>query len=98
LPDCSSALKGKGHINRKEFAMKRMQCMVLLAIVVTLGLLAGCSNASTPSTTGPGPAAKDTATQPQVWTCPMHPELREAKAGKCPKCGMDLVQQKDAKK
>ena len=27
----------------------------------------------------------------EVWTCPMHPEVREAKAGKCPKCGMDLV-------
>lgn len=24
------------------------------------------------------------------WTCPMHPEVIEAKAGKCPKCGMAL--------
>ena len=24
------------------------------------------------------------------WTCPMHPEIAEAKAGKCPKCGMNL--------
>jgi len=29
------------------------------------------------------PAAK-------VWTCPMHPEVREAAPGQCPKCGMDL--------
>jgi YHS domain-containing protein len=26
-----------------------------------------------------------------VWTCPMHPEVRADKPGKCPKCGMALV-------
>jgi hypothetical protein len=26
-----------------------------------------------------------------VYTCPMHPEVREANAGKCPKCGMALL-------
>lgn len=25
-----------------------------------------------------------------VYTCPMHPEVREEKSGKCPKCGMKL--------
>lgn len=25
-----------------------------------------------------------------VYTCPMHPEVRSNKPGKCPKCGMDL--------
>lgn len=30
----------------------------------------------------PGEAAK--------YVCPMHPEVRQATAGKCPKCGMDL--------
>ncbi len=25
-----------------------------------------------------------------VWTCPMHPEVRETQAGSCPKCGMAL--------
>jgi len=24
------------------------------------------------------------------YTCPMHPEVKEAKPGKCPKCGMNL--------
>lgn len=74
--------------------MKKMLWMVMLVTAIAAGLLAGCSNASTP------PAAKDSAAQPQaaMWTCPMHPEVQEAKAGKCPKCNMDLVQQKDAKK
>jgi len=29
--------------------------------------------------------------QEAVYTCPMHPEVRESKPGRCPKCGMDLV-------
>lgn len=33
------------------------------------------------------------AAQPAVtlWTCPMHPEVREHDPGSCPECGMDLV-------
>jgi Heavy metal binding domain len=26
-----------------------------------------------------------------TYLCPMHPDVRESIAGKCPKCGMDLV-------
>lgn len=26
-----------------------------------------------------------------MYTCPMHPEVREHEAGRCPKCGMSLV-------
>lgn len=33
-----------------------------------------------------------------VYTCPMHPEVREASPGSCPKCGMPLVKAADAKK
>ena len=28
------------------------------------------------------------------YTCPMHAEVMSDKAGKCPKCGMDLVKNK----
>lgn len=27
----------------------------------------------------------------QVWTCSMHPQIRQAEPGKCPLCGMDLI-------
>ncbi|MCP1727555.1 Cu(I)/Ag(I) efflux system membrane fusion protein [Natronospira proteinivora] len=27
-----------------------------------------------------------------VWTCPMHPQIEEDEPGRCPICGMDLVQ------
>ena len=26
-----------------------------------------------------------------TYTCPMHPEVRQAQSGDCPKCGMHLV-------
>ncbi len=32
------------------------------------------------------------------YTCPMHPEVVMDKPGKCPKCGMTLVEKKDMKK
>jgi hypothetical protein len=40
------------------------------------------------STSAPKPAAKAAV----IWTCPMHPEVQSDKPGKCPKCGMPLVQ------
>lgn len=33
-----------------------------------------------------------------VYTCPMHPEVVQDKAGKCAKCGMDLISKKEVKK
>jgi hypothetical protein len=35
-------------------------------------------------------ATSDSA-QPAVWMCPMHPDYTMDAAGKCPRCGMDLV-------
>ncbi|MDZ4793964.1 MAG: heavy metal-binding domain-containing protein [Bacteroidota bacterium] len=32
-----------------------------------------------------------------MYTCPMHPEVKSATPGKCPKCGMDLVKMKESK-
>ena len=36
---------------------------------------------------GPGPAAAMSGT---IFTCPMHPEVRQDRPGACPKCGMAL--------
>jgi transcription initiation factor IIE alpha subunit len=30
----------------------------------------------------------------KIYTCPMHPDVTSDKPGKCPKCGMDLVEKK----
>nr|WP_235891389.1 heavy metal-binding domain-containing protein [Flavobacterium gawalongense] len=31
----------------------------------------------------------------KTYTCPMHPEVTSDKPGKCPKCGMNLVEKKE---
>lgn len=36
------------------------------------------------------PATQQAAVAGALYTCPMHPEVREARPGNCPKCGMSL--------
>ena len=38
------------------------------------------------------PTSQEQAAKP-VYSCPMHPEVKSKKRGKCPKCKMDLVRQ-----
>jgi len=40
---------------------------------------------------GRGAADGGTAPKESVYVCPMHPEVRQQKEGRCPKCGMKLV-------
>ncbi|MAW60605.1 MAG: hypothetical protein CMJ94_07195 [Planctomycetes bacterium] len=37
-----------------------------------------------------GQLAQD-ETEPEIWTCPMHPQIKLPEFGDCPICGMDLV-------
>jgi len=39
-----------------------------------------------------------TATAKATYACPMDPEVKSDKPGKCPKCGMDLEKVETAKK
>ncbi|HSA60148.1 MAG TPA: copper-translocating P-type ATPase [bacterium] len=47
-----------------------------------------CSEAKSPSPKKIGPSA--------IYICPMHPEIRRAGPGSCPKCGMDLEPEEPA--
>jgi P-type Cu+ transporter len=38
----------------------------------------------------PAPKAPEVAQPGAVWTCPMHPQIRQSAAGTCPICGMAL--------
>ena len=60
--------------------MKRKLILLVMVGFLAMGLnLTSCSNASKGDT---------------IYQCEMHPEVTSDKAGKCPKCGMDLVQVK----
>jgi len=37
-------------------------------------------------------AKKDTGAVSKIYTCPMHPDVLSDKPGKCPKCGMALLE------
>jgi Cu(I)/Ag(I) efflux system membrane fusion protein len=37
------------------------------------------------------PSEQTAAQAPTVWTCSMHPQIRQPKPGKCPLCFMDLI-------
>lgn len=73
--------------------MKRL----IFTTVLILGLAFLASSGVPPASNCDGPAC--TADQEQmkeaavktVYTCPMHPEIVQDKAGKCPKCGMNLT-------
>jgi hypothetical protein len=47
---------------------------------------------------GQTPKTTDTKAKAVKYTCPMHPEVAMNKPGKCPKCGMTLVEKKVVKK
>lgn len=69
--------------------------LLLIAIVVAFAagfLLRGQPAAETPaSQITPGALHDHGAESTQIWTCSMHPQIRQPKPGKCPICGMDLI-------
>ena len=42
-------------------------------------------------------AENEASEESTVWTCSMHPQIRQEKPGKCPICGMELIPLSDSK-
>ena len=71
-----------------------MKKVILLGIGIGLlaGLWLGRGCADRRSAAAPASAAAVVAAKPaEVWTCSMHPQIRQPKPGQCPICGMDLI-------
>jgi Cu(I)/Ag(I) efflux system membrane fusion protein len=64
-----------------------MKKIILLFVMSTIAMGAFAQ-------TGKSKPPKTDSTAKKVYTCPMHPEVISDKPGKCPKCGMDLVEKK----
>jgi hypothetical protein len=74
-------------------------------MILVLGLIFAGSGISfmngqttTKSTTEKTTTKTTIKVAPVKYTCKMHPEVVMDKPGKCPKCGMALVEKKDMKK
>lgn len=59
---------------------------LLLGLILGWLFFGGSNNASAESHTHETEAAAET-----IWTCSMHPQIRQGEPGDCPICGMDLI-------
>jgi Cu(I)/Ag(I) efflux system membrane fusion protein len=60
---------------------------LIYLLLFSLGLLSGLLLFSNNSPSEPAASAE----QETVWTCSMHPQIRQHKFGQCPLCAMDLI-------
>ena len=75
-----------------------IKIIITVIIAIAIGLLAGYfifgnkQSNNTPSQTQNHEAESiQTAANAEIWTCSMHPQIRQNEPGDCPICGMDLI-------
>ena len=69
--------------------MKKLIILLIMVTSTTVASFAQSTKSKMPKT--------DTVVK-KVYTCTMHPEVISDKPGKCPKCGMELVEKKTVMK
>jgi cytochrome oxidase Cu insertion factor (SCO1/SenC/PrrC family) len=85
---CGTRILGVIH-GRYTHATLCKAFMFAVMMLVGLGVLAQVQS----TTSGLEQSPQQKKTSPRVvksYVCPMHPEVKSTKRGKCPKCGMDL--------
>lgn len=66
--------------------------LAVLALGVGIGLIAALGAAQRMGWIASGGGASgESAASGQTFTCPMHPQIRQPRPGRCPICGMELV-------
>jgi len=68
----------------------RLAVLPVLVLMLAVGFLLGRLGGS-PEPAAPEAAQAEIQTEPQAWTCSMHPQIRLPKKGLCPICNMDLI-------
>ncbi|WP_291728306.1 efflux RND transporter periplasmic adaptor subunit [Bernardetia sp.] len=68
--------------------MKKQIIIYILLLLVggVIGYFIHSSSSSNEETSD-----KKASSENQIWTCSMHPQIRQPEAGDCPICGMDLI-------
>jgi Cu(I)/Ag(I) efflux system membrane fusion protein len=66
--------------------------IVVVALAFSFGLLlSGGDDTGAPVTSNTAEISQATQSQPTLWTCAMHPQIKLPHPGKCPICFMDLI-------
>jgi len=73
-----------------------MKKYIIYIAILVLGLILGyvffgSSTDSLENTKNVSDMSENSATQKQMWTCSMHPQIMQPEPGDCPICGMDLI-------
>ncbi len=75
--------------------MKDKKQLIFIVIAALVGLASGYFLFGTSMTSDHGAKPTTEASQggdeETIWTCSMHPQIRQPEPGKCPICGMDLI-------
>lgn len=87
----------KSSVKNKDKVEKKFDVKDLKKSKKTKIIKADKKNVAKPTVTSKNKTLTETKVKPQSqkYTCPMHPEIISDKPGKCPKCGMDLVETED---
>ena len=77
--------------SKKRLSWLTYKVVIILVIAFVLGFLVRGLVTSTQPTTEHHQSGDSAQDKEQIWTCSMHPNIRQPKPGKCPICLMDLV-------
>jgi len=69
----------------------RKEILAVIAISVLIGFLLRGGNSKKHVETGIYSHETSMDKTAEVWTCSMHPQIRQSGPGQCPLCGMDLI-------
>jgi len=79
-------------LNVKKWLNKpAYKVIIIIFIAFVLGYLVRAFKTSPQPMTKHGDVSNSVQDKEQIWTCSMHPQIRQPKPGKCPICFMDLV-------
>ena len=71
--------------------MKKYRIYLVAIIALTIGLLLGWILFKNNTPIAQEHSEHNNEVEAEIWTCSMHPQIRQNEPGDCPICGMDLI-------
>lgn len=71
--------------------VKKYKHLFLYLLLLLVGVLIGKFWLGSPESAQPQVEEMHEHSEETIWTCSMHPQIRQNEPGKCPLCGMDLT-------